>query len=202
MTEESLQSVTTETRWLLMGGIAIIVGLTALLFWRQSHSVPVGEVVIAPPLTVAEAQQKLWFTVPELAPREGWEQEGVHLVGENWAVIRYTANDGSIEVGKGTKRPLLRSARPFPREVRKTTTVNGHLAIFIQGGWDDAGQWNTNLDSAMLEWSGSGFHYRIQHTGLGLNYQQMIDFGTSLTTVPEKAAASNAVPVSTAVEPS
>lgn len=187
MTEQTLQTVTTYIRWILIAGVIVLLTLMALLFWRKSHTVPVGEVTVAAPLTVAEAQQKVWFALPELAPRAGWQQEGVHVIGDNWVMIRYTAdNGGSLEVGKGTKRPLLNIVKRFPVEARKTTTVNGNLAIFIQGGWDDTDHWNASIDAGLLEWTSNGFHYRIQQTGLGLNYQQMIDFGESLIVKPEK----------------
>jgi hypothetical protein len=188
MTEESLQDVTRYARGIFMAGIVVILVMIGMLFWRKSNSVPVGEVVIAPTLTLAEAQQKVWFALPELAPHPGWQLEGVNLINDDWAVLRYVAAGGVLEVGKGTKRPMLRASRPYPREARKTTTVNGRLAIFIQGGWDENEQWNAGIDTALLEWSSNGFHYRIQHSGLGLNYQQMIDFGRTMVAKPESAS--------------
>lgn len=199
MTEQTLQQVTRYARGTFIAGIVVILVLIGLLFWRKSNSVPVGEVVVAPTLTLAEAQPKIWFALPVLAPHPDWQLEGVHLIKNDWAVLRYVAPMGVLEVGKGTKRPLLQVSRPFPPEARKTTTVNGQLAIFIQGGWDENEQWNPSIDTALLEWSSGGFHYRIQHTGLGLNYQQMIDFGRALvSTAAPPVATTSAVTSATA----
>lgn len=184
MTEQTLQQVTRYARGAFIVGILVILVLIGLLFWRKANSVPVGEVVVAPMLSVSEAQPKVWFALPVLAPDPRWQLEGVHLISNEWAVLRYVANHGVLEVGKGTKRPLLQTRRPYPPKTRKTTTVNGQLAIFIQGGWDDNGNWDANIDSALLEWSSGGFHYRLQHSGLGLDYQQMIDFGRDLISKP------------------
>ena len=200
MTEQTLQEVTRYARAAFIAGILIILLLIGLLFWRKSNTVMVGEVVVAPTLTIKEAQQKIWFALPEFADHPGWTFDGVTLVDDTWAVVRYVAPGGMLEVGKGTKRPLLGINKPYPRQARKTTTVNGQLAIFIQGGWDDKGEWNAAMDAALLEWSTGGFHYRIQHSGLGMNYQTMIDLGRALVSKPETApATANAtVPASAA----
>ncbi len=201
MTEQTLQQVTRYARGAFIAGTLVILLLIGLLFWRKANTVMVGEVVVAPTLTMAEAQQKVWFALPEFADHPGWTFDGVTLVNDKWAVVRYVAPGGTLEVGKGTKRPLLGINKPYPPKARQTTTVNGQLAIFIQGGWDENGEWNAGINAALLEWSNSGFHYRIQHSGLGLNYQAMIDLGRALVSKPDAAPATTTATVPASAAP-
>lgn len=192
-TTDTLPIITRNSRLILIAGcVALLIG-TASVYFSSQNNPPTPQVDTRAELTLDEAKKKVWFSLPELdVSQTTLAFRNAHVVGDDWVVLHYEQEATRwVDIGKGVKRPA-RGKHPLPKDARKTTLVNGHLAIFIAGDFDDNGDWKADSDYKTLEWSASGFNYRLEQRGLQWDYKAMVQLAEALIIKP----TSNSKPVS------
>jgi hypothetical protein len=81
---------------------------------------------------------------------------------------------GEGEVSVETIQGLPEKRETYPDAAIQPVTVNGQPGVCVQGSWDESGQWQSEADTGILEWSSEGLAYRISYTELELNCQDLL----------------------------
>ncbi len=128
-------------------------------------------------LTLATLVVKIYFKF--LWP--GWLLEGpvfrdYDLTGlpDSLRLIYTSSINGEREVSIETTQGSLENHETYPRAALQPVTVNGQSGVCVQGARDAAGQWQSEVDAATLEWQAGTLSYRIRHTGLGLRCNDLL----------------------------
>ncbi len=87
---------------------------------------------------------------------------------------------GNGEFSIETIRGLPENRGPYPDAAKRQVRVRGQPGLCVQGTWDEQRQWRDQADAGALEWTVSGFSYRISHTGLGLHCEDLLRSAKSL----------------------
>ncbi len=186
MSNEAVQTpiITRNVRLIILAGIVCLVLATYLVSMR--YEAPKPHIDLTHELTMSEAKKQIWFSLPELdVSQTSLVFRNAHVVGKDWVLLHYEEDASRwVDVGKGTKRPA-RGKHPLPKDARKTTMVNGHLAVFIAGDFNENGDWQADTDYKTLEWTANGFNYRLEQRGMQWDYKAMVQLAEALIIKPE-----------------
>jgi hypothetical protein len=147
-----------------------------------------------PPLTLAQAQARVSFTIRQPA----WLPKGVVFkaavafpprLGElasDGVVLFYAGAHGTGGLSLQEIRPdPSGSAGPaVPAERVLATRVNGQPAAYAHGGWQPSGQgqatWDDRLDTSFLSWDAGGLDYLLTAIHLGLGEADLLRNAASM----------------------
>lgn len=68
----------------------------------------------------------------------------------------------------------------FPESAAQSMRVNGIDAVYVQGVWDEHGQWNPRVDASALSWTANEFTYTLRAYALSLDREDMIRIAESI----------------------
>ncbi len=83
-----------------------------------------------------------------------------------------SGEDGEFSIE--TTQGIRENDTPHPEGVQQLVMVGGQAGVCVLGAWDEQGQWQAEADAGVLEWSAGGFSYRITHTGLALDCEDLL----------------------------
>ncbi len=136
-----------------------------------------------PHLTFEQAQQLAGFRIPQpsyLPPgitfRFAFATLDHSTVGLSYGRADRPSGGVGLQIEQGS--PV--GGYMFPASAATTVKVRGRDAVYVQGSWDEHGQWQANADSAFLSWQAGGFTYNLQYSGLGLTRAEMIRIAESV----------------------
>lgn len=99
-------------------------------------------------------------TIQEIYGVPIWDQD----------MVSWDEGELVIETSHGVSENLP----SYPHTNQLSIVVMGEPGTCVQGAWNKQGQWQTEADAAILEWSSDRFSYRISHTGLGLTCEDLL----------------------------
>jgi hypothetical protein len=79
-----------------------------------------------------------------------------------------------------TTHGIRESRDAYPEAAQQPATVNGQPALCVQGTVNAHGQWQTEADTDVLEWTAGDLSYHISHSGLGLDCETLLRVAESI----------------------
>ncbi len=143
---------------------------------------PAAVAIELPVVGIDEAQRQVEFQIPQPSwLPAGLTLQGAHVAPPNWAQIFYSLADASagglgIEINEGSNE----GSYLYPDDAKQSVTIGSQTGVCVQGSWNEHGEWMASADVGTLEWSATGFSYRIGHSGLGLSCENLTRIAQSL----------------------
>lgn len=148
----------------------------------QSRTTPVAQGGLIPIVSLAEAQQRVTFHIPQPTwLPAGLTFGGAHVFPPNWAQVFYRPVNGSpgglgVEITQG--KPS--GGYVYPPEAVQPVSVNGVSALYAHGTGDPPAKWDAQADAGMLSWEADGFTYVVRASELHLSREELIRVAESL----------------------
>lgn len=145
-----------------------------------------GGMVLAPSLTLAEAQRLVDFPLPQ--PRDlpdGVVFRGAAVDSTQSALLHYADSTNLRHVGLQVRRGTAVGGSAVPAGSVQQVAVDGVLAYYVHGSYEDAGpgtvaSWNAAADDVELTWQRGGFTYNLTAAGLHLSSSAAVQIAQSV----------------------
>jgi hypothetical protein len=172
---------------------------------EDGREVLVEQAHVIPPLTLAEAQEQVPFSIPmpALLPEglelwaarvgtgpwgESMGQDGTRVRTEVpiWVGLVFKpAGDSGYDPAAALSVDILDKTGigggiGVPAGADEAVMVNHNPAVFARGAWQDNGVWDDTADIALLSWEADGFTYTLQSYLLGLTRDELIQIAESI----------------------
>jgi hypothetical protein len=141
----------------------------------------------SPSLSLADAQRQVEFHIPlPLALPAGLAYRGALVDSPHSVLVSYRRGDGGIGgMGLAVRDDGAIGGSAVPSGSIQTVTVNGGVAYFVRGAYENAGpgtaaHWNPNADDAELTWQAAGLTFDLTAGSLHLSAADLIRIAESV----------------------
>ena len=95
--------------------------------------------------------------------------------------MSYRATDGSLGgFGVIMRQGQEQGGYAVPGSATRPVQVHGLPAVYVQGAWNEADQWQPAADAGLLSWQEDGFTFVLTHSGLHLSREDVLRIAESL----------------------